>query len=311
MSTNRSSRARRWSVLALVPAAALAFGGLGIVADAAQRGDVGTQAIRTEFRNGSPITIRDNGVASPYPSRITVSVPSRRVYDVNVRLFGLRHTNPDDIDILLRAPDGKVATIMADAGGSGDIENVDLVLDDETGTTLPDSSTLRSGTYRPANHPGGDEFPQVNDNSNVLLGTFDRINPNGTWELYVVDDSSGGEGAIVRGWEIEVYYGEAPEAVDDEYTARAGRTLRVSERDGVLANDNDGDPEPGVESELSARLRKDARKGEVRLRSDGSFTYVPDRGASGTDRFFYFVQDKDGLRDTGEVTIRITGRDRD
>ena len=274
MQTRRSSRMRRWSALALVPAAALAFGGLAVVGGTAdaQDGEVGTAAIRDTFVNPTKIVIRDDQEAAPYPSTIPVANLPARLYDVNVQLRGLSHTNPDDIDIMLVAPNGAQAIIMADAGGTANVSGIDLTLDDEAGTgLLPDEGQLQTDDYKPANHPGGDGFETTT--TNVLLGTFDRINPNGTWKLYVRDDRSGETGEIANGWALEIYYGEAPEAVDDSYTARQDRRLEVSAGNGVLANDNDGDPEPGVDSELTARLDNPPDKGTVRLRADGSFVY--------------------------------------
>lgn len=312
MQANGSSRVRRWATLAVAPAVAVALLGGGAAAGVgAQRGDVGTQAIRDDFSNRNRINIRDDQTANPYPSTINVAVPSQRLYDVNVRLFDFAHERPDDVDVMLVGPTGLEAIILSDVGGTNAIggQGVNLVLDDETAGSMPDSGRLGSGTYKPTNIGGNnDQFPGQGDSNNVALGVFDRTNPNGAWRLYVVDDNGEEVGEFGSGWEIEIYYGEAPEAKDDAYRARTDRTLSVSESRGVLANDNDGDPEPGVDSVLSARLRKDARKGTVRLRADGSFTYKPDDGASGTDSFTYFVQDLDGLRDTGEVKITIRGR---
>ena len=303
MQTRRSSRMRRWSALAFVPAAALAFGGLAVVGGTAdaQDGEVGTAAIRDTFVNPMRIDIHDNGQAAPYPSTILVQNLPKRLYDVNVHLIGLRHLNPDDIDVMLVAPNGARAIIMADAGGSHDVSGIDLTLDDETATALPDSEQLQEAAYKPRNYQGADGF----DTTNVLLGTFDRIDPNGEWKLYVRDDRSDNTGEIVNGWELEIYYGQAPVAVDDSYTARRDRRLEVSARNGVLANDNDGDPEPGVDSELTARLDNPPDKGTVRLRADGSFVYRPNAGAKGQDTFTYTLRDQDGLTDTGLVTITI------
>ncbi len=305
MQTSRSSPMRSWTALALVPAAALAFGGLAVVGGTAdaQEGEVGTAAIRDPFVNARRIDIRDDGQAEPYPSTITVGNLPNRLYDVNVQLRGLTHTNPDDIDIMLVAPNGARAIIMADAGGSHDVSGIDLTLDDETANALPDSEQLQGAAYKPRNYQGGDDFATTTDN--VLLGTFDRINPNGEWKLYVRDDRSDNTGEIVNGWELEIYYGQAPVAVDDSYTARRDRRLEVSARNGVLANDNDGDPEPGVASELTARLDNPPDKGTVRLRADGSFVYRPNAGAKGEDTFTYTLRDQDGLTDTGLVTITI------
>jgi hypothetical protein len=294
---------RRWPALSLVLAALVAAGAmLGNGATAAQRdGEIGIEAIRDIFPNPTRIVINGAGPAEPYPSTINISNLPKRLYDVNVILRGLRHGRPDDIDIMLLAPNGARAVIMADAGGATAVSGITLTLDDEAANPLPDSGELRTASYKPRNHAGADTF----GTDNVLLGTFDGINPNGAWHLYVRDDRSDFKGEITSGWALEILYGEAPVAHDDHYTTRQDRRLEVSARNGVLANDTDGDPEPGVESDLEAILDRGPRKGTLRLRADGSFVYKPEAGRRGEDDFIYIVRDRDGLTDRGLVTIEI------
>jgi hypothetical protein len=287
--------------------------GSGLAAPSAA---IETQAIRDRFPNAERIGIPDAtgddpGQGSLYPSEITVNGLPDRLYDVNVILRGFGHDNPDDVDLLLEAPNGETAIIMADAGGAAGVEGLTLTLDDEATAALPDGGTLQTGaSYRPNDYGGSDEFPGQDNTGNIRLGTFDGINPNGTWSLYVVDDQDNNEnGAIVNGWQLEIYYGEAPEAVEDRYTVRQDRTLRVPADEGVLANDNDGDPEPGVESDLRATLKREPKKGTITLRENGAFTYRPDEGERGRDTFSYTVRDDDGLTDTGRVTLKIEGRE--
>ena len=63
------------------------------------------------FSNPAAITINDAAVASPYPSTINVSGLGGTVTRVTVRLIGLSHTFPDDIDMLLVGPGGHVAVL--------------------------------------------------------------------------------------------------------------------------------------------------------------------------------------------------------
>ena len=66
-------------------------------------------------------------------------------------------------------------------------------------------------------------------------------------------------------------------AVDDAYTTDEGRTLHVA-APGVLSNDAN----PGG-GDLDAERVSGPAHGTLTLRSDGSFTYVPDAGFSGAD----------------------------
>ncbi|NQU11810.1 cadherin-like domain-containing protein, partial [bacterium] len=74
-------------------------------------------------------------------------------------------------------------------------------------------------------------------------------------------------------------------ARNDLYVAHEDATLTISEVDGVLANDTTaGDP-------LPVTVVDDVLHGTLVLGADGSFTYEPDTGFSGTDRFTYKADD--------------------
>ena len=75
-------------------------------------------------------------------------------------LNGLSHSWPDDIDMLLVSPQGKDALVMSDAGGVNlDQSVVDLTLDDQAATVLPDTADLSTGSYQPADYEPGDPLP--------------------------------------------------------------------------------------------------------------------------------------------------------
>jgi uncharacterized repeat protein (TIGR01451 family) len=156
--------------------------------------------------NPSAITIPDSGSGSPYPSSITVSGYGDTLLDVNVQLFGMNHTWPDDIDILLVGPQGQNLVIMSDAGGSNGLVNVDLVLDDAAPSPLPDSAAITSGTYQPINYGTSDTFPAPAPapSAATTLATFNGTNPNGTWSLYLVDDAGSDSGNMNGGWCLEL-----------------------------------------------------------------------------------------------------------
>jgi subtilisin-like proprotein convertase family protein len=156
--------------------------------------------------NATPLQISD-GPATPYPSSITYAgVPGAQITDVNVRLTGLTHTEADDLDVLLVGPTGADAIVMSDAGGTTDVSGVNLTIDDQAATLLPDSTVLTSGTYRPANHGGADTWPPPAPTSSgsVPLSVFNNTNPNGVWRLFVVDDLSGDWGEFTGGWSLEI-----------------------------------------------------------------------------------------------------------
>ena len=160
------------------------------------------------FTNTAAISILDNRSGSPYPSSITVQGMSGVISKVIVKLNGLQHTYPDDIDILLVGPGGQKVMLMSDAGGSPDVVNVNLTFDSATSTALPDSSQISSGTYRPTNYVGKDgttdpfSAPAPAGPFSTSLNAFNGTSPNGSWNLFVEDDAAVDVGSIASGWEL-------------------------------------------------------------------------------------------------------------
>lgn len=168
----------------------------------------GVEAGTTAFTNSSTITINDTSAptkATPYPSVINVAGMTGVIQKVTVQLTGLTHTFPDDIDILLVAPDGSQALVMSDAGGSNDVNGVNLLLDDAAPNSLPDSTPLASGTFKPTNHVAGDTFPAPAPAASGVsaLSAFQGSGANGNWNLYVMDDSNGDSGSLA-GWTLTI-----------------------------------------------------------------------------------------------------------
>lgn len=90
-----------------------------------------------------------------------------------------------------------------------------------------------------------------------------------------------------------------PVAQNDSYTAMAGQTLTVDALHGILLNDSDQDLTP-----LFAIKASDPAHGSLTLKQDGSFTYTPANGFSGTDSFTYKAND--GANDSNVATVTIT-----
>lgn len=201
--------------------ATIALGALAVVATAFAGG----------YPAAAPLAVPDSpgagSVGSSTPSQVSVSgEPS--VSKLTVRVFGLTHNQPDDIDLLLVGPQGQSVILMSDAGGdpgqlrpadgptpNSPVANVDLSFDD-LGAPLPDESTIASGTYRPTNHgpsaalgcsgePSTDVFPLAPAGPyGSALSVFDGTDPNGTWTLYAVDDCNGYPGSFGGGWSLGV-----------------------------------------------------------------------------------------------------------
>ena len=94
---------------------------------------------------------------------------------------------------------------------------------------------------------------------------------------------------------------DVPVSKNDSYNTVKGTTLTVTTADGVLDNDSDADADT-----LTASVVSDVSHGTLTLNSNGSFTYEPDTGFSGTDTFTYKVNDGTTNSSTATVTIVVS-----
>ena len=157
--------------------------------------------------------------AAPYPSTNVVTA-NGTVNSVAVRLNGVSHLIPDNMDMLLVAPGGQAFVFWGDVGGfgggAGTIANQTYTISDSAATDLPDSTAPAGGTYKPKNYftfndifPASGSFAGVtasSTNSASPLGTatfgsvFGGINANGTWQLFVAYD--GPETGTITSWDL-------------------------------------------------------------------------------------------------------------
>lgn len=178
------------------------------------------------FANTAPITINDGGLcgavrASPYPSEISVSGLTGTITDVNVRLTALTHGFPDDVDVLLVGPAGQKTILMADTGGDADVNGANLTFDDAASASLPDAGPITSGTYKPTvgtnesgcTAPSSFPTPAPVGPYGASLSVFNDTSPNGTWSLYVIDDTLDDTGSISGGWSLDITV-QAPDAAE-------------------------------------------------------------------------------------------------
>ena len=91
----------------------------------------------------------------------------------------------------------------------------------------------------------------------------------------------------------------APRAVGDTYVALRNTPLD-NPAASVLANDTDPDGDP-----LTAALVDGPVHGQITLRPDGTFVYVPDPGYAGPDHFTYVASDGQGLSEVVVVNLTV------
>ncbi len=91
----------------------------------------------------------------------------------------------------------------------------------------------------------------------------------------------------------------APVAATDSYATDQGTTLTVA-APGVLANDMDADGDA-----LTASLVSGPAHGQLTLDANGSFSYTPAAGYSGSDSFLYAASDGKAGSNTATVSIAV------
>ena len=198
-------------LLATMAAAVLVASGLALAAPPVTETHTFTNTRNIAINDGEPV-----GLANPYPSEITVSgfPEGSRITDVNLSLNGFTHEFPFDVNVLLVAPSGATALVMSDAGFDFPVSRLNLVLDDDADSRLPGDSALGEDrstvTYKPANYrDDADTFPDPDNPGEFLQGNterlsvFNRTDPNGIWQLYIVDDFPADPGSI-SGWSLTI-----------------------------------------------------------------------------------------------------------
>ena len=166
------------------------------------------------FTAPTPIQIPSNtltqGPASLYPSPLTISGVGTSLTGLSVTFFDLSHAYPDDIDVLLVGPGNQNVLLMSDTGGFYPVANLNLTFNDAAASSLPDETALSSGTYRPTNYDANfmvDSFAPPAPTTGPYgstLSLFNGTNPNGVWNLYVLDDTQGNNGVMAGGWALSV-----------------------------------------------------------------------------------------------------------
>ena len=138
----------------------------------------------------------------------------------------------------------------------------------------------------------------VTNNNDGTINYTPNANYNGPDSFsYTVSDGNGGTDTATVNLTINAV-NDAPVAVADANSVDEDQPLSAT-APGVLDNDEDVDS-----SSLKAVLVDDVDSGELKLNTDGSYTYTSDANFNGEDSFTYKAND--GSLDSNEVTVSIT-----
>jgi subtilisin-like proprotein convertase family protein len=132
-----------------------------------------------------------------------IAIPSDAVVNgIIVQLFGLSHSYPSDMDIMLEGPTGQKVMLMSDVGGDSSISNVLITIDDAGDPMPPSGEDVSSGTYVPTDYGPGDVLPGVSGPYTTTLASFNGLSPIGEWKLYINDDFASADNGLLDHWRI-------------------------------------------------------------------------------------------------------------
>ncbi|HUR98112.1 MAG TPA: Ig-like domain repeat protein [Pyrinomonadaceae bacterium] len=167
------------------------------------------------FTNGCGISIPDAGAATsiPYPSNIVVSGLSGSISKVTLTLTNVNFPSTNDHNFLLVGPNGDKYVFWSDVGGAVATTGQTITLDDAAASQLPNSGSVATGTYRPADYavdsetwpapaPAGPYPSAPPAGSATFASVFGGDNPLGTWSLYPTDDTGTANASSIGGWSL-------------------------------------------------------------------------------------------------------------
>ncbi|MEQ1744996.1 MAG: T9SS type A sorting domain-containing protein [Saprospiraceae bacterium] len=169
-----------------------------------------------QYTNPNTITVADGGVADWYPSIITV--PNAGPYLKVIEVFVPSIWTTGDLsglDMVLQSPAGTKVILHSDVRtdtGFQSYSNIHYAWD---GLYTP-AQIYGNGTYyHPFNFGSpADTFPApgpgIISQPQPSLAAMVNENPNGTWRLWIVDDSLDGVWEQVGGWQLNIQTSTTP-----------------------------------------------------------------------------------------------------
>ncbi len=160
------------------------------------------------FANASSVTIPDVGTATPYPLTNIVAGMNGTITNLTMTLSKFSHDRVQDVSMLLVSPSGQGVVVFSHvSGGNLGATNVTVHLTDASPFSLPDDFALWSEPLKPAAYPPDVLFPgpaPAGPYGAVALSSFNGQPANGTWLLYVYDETNSAGGSIAGGWSLTV-----------------------------------------------------------------------------------------------------------
>ena len=116
---------------------------------------------------------------------------------------------------------------------------------------------------------------------------------------YTIHDGKGGFDTATVTVTVERTPNSPPNAVDDSATTQENTAVTIN----VVANDSDPNGDPITVTNVTQPAN-----GTATNNGDGTVTYTPNNGFTGTDTFQYTISDGRGGTDTANVTVMVQPR---
>ncbi len=271
--------------------------------DTDEDGDTLTVTSVTQGTNGT-VTVNPDGTVTYTPNKDFIGTDTF-TYTIS---DGNRGTDTATVTVLVtplpRYSIGdkvwldKNANGIQDAGESG-LEGIVVGLYYANSTLCGIASTDANGIYSFDSVLAGSYFVQFN-----LLDPNLRFTAKGTGTSQTDSDADIATGKTdlfnvagnitdIDAGVIEVH---PPVATDDSSSTEINKPVNIS----VLGNDTDEDGDT-----LTVTGVTQGSNGSVVINPDGTVTYTPNSGFTGTDTFTYTISDGDGGTDTATVTVTV------
>jgi trypsin len=138
------------------------------------------------------------GKASRYPLTIDVEGFEGELASASVRLVGLSHDRPEDLDIWLVAPDGTVVTLLSDVGGDDAVSDTSVLV---VAGANPASGFDLEAQIAPTDRERDDQ--RKGGAPTTDLADLDGLDPNGEWQLLIADDRADASGRL-ESWSLQL-----------------------------------------------------------------------------------------------------------
>jgi len=197
-----------------------------------------------------------------------------------------------------------------------DVNSANFTLNESNNVTLGAPASIKSGatvngtlTLTSAAPTGGLVFTMTDTSANVTLPATVTVPAGSTSATFPITTTLVGSNQSVgitaaragytKSRSFTLTANSAPTAVNDTYSTPFETSLVIN-APGILGNDTD--PQGDA---LTASLLSPPAGGSLTLNSNGSFTFTPNSGFSGTVTFSYQASDGAVLSGLGTVTINV------